>query len=68
MKSKMPLDVRGTKDDFIPFYASLDSNSKLYKSITDTINLIKKEPARGDHVAQQNSVLLHQKIQDKDTL
>ncbi len=50
MKFNTPLKVRGTGDDFIPFYKSLDPNSKLYKSITDTINLIKQEPARGDHV------------------
>ncbi|GKS66961.1 hypothetical protein YTPLAS73_05080 [Nitrosarchaeum sp.] len=51
MKSKTPLEARGTKDDFIPFYTPLDSDSKLYKSITDTINLIKKNPTLGDHVA-----------------
>ena len=50
MKFNTPLEVRGTSDDFIPFYKSLDPNSKLYKSITDTINLIKQEPTRGDHV------------------
>ena len=57
MKFNTPLEVRGTSDDFIPFYKSLDPNSKLYKSITDTINLIKQEPIRGDHVE-------HNKIQE----
>lgn len=51
MKSKIPLDIRGAKDDFVPFYTSLDSNSKLYKSITDTINLIRNDPTLGDHVS-----------------
>lgn len=50
MGFKTPLEVRGTSDDFIPFYKSLAPNSKLYKSITDTINLLKYEPTRGDHV------------------
>ena len=50
MKFNTPLEVRGTSNDFVPFYKSLDPNSKLYKSITDTINLIKQEPTRGDHV------------------
>jgi len=51
MKSKIPLESRGTPDDFIPFYQNLDSDSKLFKSITDTINLIKKDPTRGDHIS-----------------
>lgn len=51
MKSKTPLEARGTIDNFIPFYQSLDSDSKLFKSITDTINLIKKDPTLGDHVS-----------------
>ncbi|MHB8602385.1 MAG: hypothetical protein ACYC6W_02510 [Nitrosotalea sp.] len=50
MRFNTPLEVRGTSDDFIPFYKSLDPNSKLYKSITDTINLIKQGPTIGDHV------------------
>jgi len=51
VKFKTPLDARGTKNDFVPFYQSLDSDSKLYKSITDTINLIRKDPIIGDHVS-----------------
>ena len=35
---------RDTTGDFIPLYQNLDSDSKLFKSITDTINLIKKNP------------------------
>ena len=50
MGFKTPLEVRGTRDNFIPFYTSLDPNSKLFKSITDTIDLIRREPTRGDHV------------------
>jgi hypothetical protein len=50
MGFKTPLEVRGTRDGFIPFYKSLDPNSKLFKSITDTIDLIRREPTRGDHV------------------
>ena len=50
MGFKTPLEVRGTRDNFIPFYKSLDPNSKLCKSITDTIDLIRREPIRGDHV------------------
>ena len=41
MRFNKPLEIRGTRDDFIPFYKSLNPNSKLYKSIIDT---------RGDHV------------------
>lgn len=50
MEFKTPLEVRGTKDNFVPFYKNLDSGSKLYKSITDTIELIRWEPTRGDHI------------------
>lgn len=45
------MEARGTTDDFVPFYKSLDSDSKLFKSITDTINLIKEDPTLGDHVS-----------------
>jgi len=50
MKNKTPLKVRGTLDNFVPFYKSLDPNHKLYKSITETIDIIRKDPTRGDHV------------------
>ncbi len=50
MRFNKPLEIRGTRDDFVPFYKSLDPNSKLYHSITDTIELLRQEPARGDHV------------------
>ena len=50
MKFKTPIEVRGTKNDFVPFWNSLDSASKLHKSIADTIDLIKNDPTRGNHV------------------
>ncbi|WP_052755626.1 hypothetical protein [Candidatus Nitrosotenuis cloacae] len=50
MKFNKPLKIRGTKDDFVPFYTSLNTSSKLHKSITDTIDLLKQEPTRGDHI------------------
>jgi hypothetical protein len=50
MKFNRPLEIRGTKDDFVPFYKSLDPTSKLYKSIADTIELLRQEPTRGDHI------------------
>lgn len=65
MRFNTPLEVRGTSDDFIPFYKSLDPNSKLYKSITDTINLIKQGPTRGDHVEyikSQNIILKNSRL------
>lgn len=61
MKPKTPLEARGTTDDYVPFYKSLDSNSKLFKSITDTINLIKKDPTLGDHCPMQRFRLITSK-------
>lgn len=43
MKFNKPLKIRGTKNDFVPFYTILDASSKLYKSIADTIDLLKQE-------------------------
>jgi hypothetical protein len=50
MKFGRPLEIRGTSDNFIPFYKSLDPHSKLYRSVTDAIELLKCDPTRGNHV------------------
>ncbi|NOJ27264.1 MAG: hypothetical protein DA330_04550 [Nitrososphaera sp.] len=47
---KLPLEVRGTIDNFVPFYKKLDETGKLYQSIADTIELIRWNPTLGNHV------------------
>ena len=55
---KIPVDIRGTQDNFVPFYKNLDIASKLYKSITDTMELLRNNPQQGDHVAH-NKIPTH---------